>query len=562
MRVENDDKSPMKLLYFLLRSAKRRIAPPILAGIVSGACSTATIAFISDKLTSGEPVTSLSALYLGGLAFTAVVSSLASKVLLIYLAERFFFELQMDLCRQVLCSPLRRLEEIGNPRLLAALSQDVVTISAGLYMVPSLCINVAIVISCLVYLGWLSLTTLAVLLVLSGPVVLGYWRLGRRARATLWHAREELDMAFEHYRELAEGAKELKLHRRRRWSFFSQLLQPTAASYRRQKTLGRTLNEAATSWGQAVYFVFILVLFILAATGHANIKTLTGYAFIALYMKGPIGSLLGATPFLSHASVALQKIEALGLSPAADGIVGDSNNSPAPEPSWKRLNLVGVSYSYTHELDGGNFTLGPIDLTLQPGELIFLIGDNGSGKTTLVKLLTSLYVPEAGEIRMDGVPINSENREDYAQHFSVVFSNYFLFDQLLGLDAPDLDRRARDFLTRLYLDHKVTIEEGILSTTELSEGQRRRLALLTAYLEDRPIYIFDEWAAGQDPQFKNIFYLQILPELKARGKSVLVISHDDRYYHIADRIVKLDEGRIEYDGPVAQVLHSTRSRPI
>jgi putative ATP-binding cassette transporter len=250
----------------------------------------------------------------------------------------------------------------------------------------------------------------------------------------------------------------------------------------------------------------------------------------------------------------------LGLSLAADGIVADSATSPATELPWGRLDLVGVSHTYTHELDGSNFTLGPIDLTLYPGELIFLIGDNGSGKTTLVKLLTSLYLPEAGEIRMDGTPINGNNRESYREHFSVLFSDFFLFDRLIGLDGPDLDRRATDFLVRLYLDHKVTIEDGMLSNIELSAGQRRRLALLTAYLEDRSIYIFDEWAAGQDPRFKDIFYLQILPELKARGKGVLIISHDDRYYHIADRIIKLDDGRIQYDGPVAQVSHSTRSQ--
>lgn len=99
----------------------------------------------------------------------------------------------------------------------------------------------------------------------------------------------------------------------------------------------------------------------------------------------------------------------------------------------------------------------------------------------------------------------------------------------------------------MQLSHKVKIEQGRLSTIDLSQGQRKRLALLTAYLEERPIYVFDEWAADQDPYFKNIFYLELLPQLKARNKTVFVISHDDRYYDIADRLIKLDEGQVVED---------------
>jgi putative ATP-binding cassette transporter len=175
------------------------------------------------------------------------------------------------------------------------------------------------------------------------------------------------------------------------------------------------------------------------------------------------------------------------------------------------------------------------------------VGGNGSGKTTLAKLLAGLYIPESGEIRLNGQLITDDLREHYRQYFSVVFSDFFLFESLLGLDDSELDSKARDYLSKLQLEHKVNLENGVLSTTDLSQGQRKRLALLTAYLENRPIYIFDEWAADQDPLFKEIFYYQLLPELKARNKTVVVISHDDRYYHVADRIVKLDFGEIVRD---------------
>lgn len=173
-----------------------------------------------------------------------------------------------------------------------------------------------------------------------------------------------------------------------------------------------------------------------------------------------------------------------------------------------------------------------------------------SGKSTLVKLLTGLYTPETGTIKFDGQSITEANREWYCQKFSVVFSDFYLFDRLLGLDDFNHDRQTQDYLEQLHLDHKVRIDNGTFSTTALSQGQRKRLALLTAYLEDRAIYVFDEWASDQDPAFKKIFYTQLLPELRSRGKAIVVVSHDDRYFDQADRIVKLDYGKVEYDKQV------------
>jgi putative ATP-binding cassette transporter len=210
---------------------------------------------------------------------------------------------------------------------------------------------------------------------------------------------------------------------------------------------------------------------------------------------------------------------------------------------------VGVTHSYRGEREESGFTLGPIDLTFSAGELVFLVGGNGSGKSTLAKLITGLYIPETGEISLDGQLINDENREWYRQHFSVVFSDFYLFERLLGIGSADIDPQAQDYLVQLQLDHKVQVKDGVLSTTALSQGQRKRLALLTAYLENRPIYLFDEWASDQDPFFKETFYKQLLPELKHRGKTVVVISHDDRYFHLADHIVKLDYGKLKYSNP-------------
>jgi putative ATP-binding cassette transporter len=175
---------------------------------------------------------------------------------------------------------------------------------------------------------------------------------------------------------------------------------------------------------------------------------------------------------------------------------------------------------------------------------VFVVGGNGSGKSTFLKVLTGLYPPQHGEIWLGDTRVSDRTREWYREHFSVVFTDCFVFDTLLGLDASGLDVAATQYLQLLQLDRRVSLRGGELSTTALSQGQRKRLALLTAYLEDRPFYVFDEWAAEQDPQYKDVFYSKLLPDLRQRGKAVVVITHDDRYFHLSDRIVKLEEGRV------------------
>jgi putative ATP-binding cassette transporter len=190
------------------------------------------------------------------------------------------------------------------------------------------------------------------------------------------------------------------------------------------------------------------------------------------------------------------------------------------------------------------FVLGPLSLELHPGELVFIIGGNGSGKSTFVKVLAGLYQPLKGNVTLAGTMITDANREWYREHFSVVFSDYHLFNKLLGQSDSQVDRLASQYLRLLHIDQKVSVQERTFSTIDLSQGQRKRLALVTAYLEDRPIYVFDEWAADQDPQYKEIFYKKLLPDLRERGKLVVVITHDDRYFHLGNQVIKLEDGKV------------------
>lgn len=481
-----------------------------------------------------------------GLAIVALVTSIISQLMLIQLAQQAIFQLRLSLSRQILASDLAHLEKLGTPRLLATLTDDVQAVSDAVRLVPFLCIDIATVLGCLVYITWLSWQVLLlVCVVMVGAIGSCQWLL-RRGRQLLAQAREEQDHLFQQFRAVTEGTKELKLHYSRRYAFLHEALQPTAARFRRYAVSGLTMFAITSSWGKLIFFFAVgFVLFALPAILTINSSTLVSYVLTFTYLMQPMDRLVAQLPVLSRAGIALDKVEALGLSLAQSAEI---QSLPAPiSPDWQRLQLQNVMHTYAGDREDSQFTLGPINLEFRPAELVFIVGGNGSGKSTFAKLLTGLYSPESGEMRLNEQTITAENREWYRQHFSVIFADFYLFDRLLGLDSSTLDAQAQTYLKQLQLDRKVRIEQGVLSTTALSQGQRKRLALLTAYLEDRPIYLFDEWAADQDPAFKDVFYTQFLPELRDRGKTVFVISHDDHYFQVADRLIKLDYGKVEFD---------------
>ena len=519
--------------------------PTIVIGVLAGGASAALMALINTTIATPENLRNGRIGTYVVLVLLMLVSGLMSRIFSALLTQRNGFEVRMQICRQILNAPLRQLEELGQHRVLAVLTDDVPTITGALLQFPQLCINLAILLGCLVYLGWLSTTTLIGLSIFLVVAVASYVIPERAARKYYQRGREEWDQTVKNFRSLTDGNKELKLHAARREAFFTNNLYATAASLRRNYLNGSIIYAVIGSGSQVLYFIFIgLILFLLPRLEPTNTEQLTGSALTVLFMGGPIIAMLNVLPFMSRADIALSKIQSLQKS---FNLKKGDEMIPTAQPAkrWNQLELEGVTHTYRSDRDDSNFILGPIDLTFQPGELVVIAGGNGSGKTTLAKLLAGLYAPESGSIRIDGELVTDENRDRYRQNFSVVFTDFYLFDRLHGLEDSDED--AQMYLERLQLDQKVQIKEGELSTTNLSQGQRKRLALLTAYLEDRSIYIFDEWAADQDPMFKEVFYHELLPELKARGKLALVISHDDRYYGIADRIVKLDYGRIQYD---------------
>ncbi|MHB1560068.1 MAG: ATP-binding cassette domain-containing protein, partial [Isosphaeraceae bacterium] len=276
---------------------------------------------------------------------------------------------------------------------------------------------------------------------------------------------------------------------------------------------------------------------------------------IVLYLMTPIDTIINWVPTLARARASLLKIRALLPEIERQAEL----NAEAPVPTPRRLDparhvesvaLDGAVFTYHDAREDRGFTLGPLDLTLRRGEIVVLAGGNGSGKTTLVKLLAGLYCPERGVVRLDGRPVVDAEITSHRGLFSVVFADGHLFRDLRGLGDDPIDEPARRGLEELGLGSVVSVDDARFSTLDLSQGQRRRLALLSAWLEDRPFCVLDEWAANQDPSFKQLFYGKWLPEMRASGKGLLVISHDEDYFDVADRVIRLHEGRVLEESPL------------
>lgn len=535
----------MGIIWLLVKTSWVSALVAILAGLISGVSSAWVIALINSAIAEGATPSSIALFAV--LVLMVLLTGSVAQFLLIDLAQDAVYQLRLRLSQRILAAPLPQLETLGPSQLLAVLTKDVQTISNTVFIVPSLCINTAIIGGCLIYLGWLSGWVFLIVVVLLVAAIALVQLLINIAQRYLYKARKEVDRLFQHFRSITDGVKELKLHSLRRQQFFTEDLEVTAAASRRYAKRAFKVAAIATGGGQLLFFVLIgLLLFGVPQVVPSAQSSLPAYILTLTYLLGPIKQLIEELPALAEADVSIKKVNAMGLTLAENAEI-DTVVRQTAQIDWHTLELKQVVHTYQGDEPQHRFTIGPIDLTLKAGELVFIVGGNGSGKSTLAKLITGLYAPEAGELQLDGVPIDDANREWYRQHFSAVFSDFYLFDRLLSTQTLTLDTQAQEYLNILELDRKVSVHSGQLSTVSLSQGQRKRLALLAAYLEDRPIYLFDEWAADQDPIFREVFYTQLLADLKQRGKTILVISHDDHYFHVGDRLIKLDYGQIESD---------------
>ena len=461
------------------------------------------------------------------------------------IAEDAIRNIRMRLADKIRRLDLLALEGIGPEEIQGRISRETASIAQTVRPLLNWAQSLLLGIFTLIYITAVSPTAG---LLCAAMIGIGSWihlRNRKSAKEALQKASRYEDNLASSLGGLLKGFKELRINPLKSEDVFQEFA--TAANRVREVRtyVNRQFSDAAVFL--ELFFLALLgvVVFMLPVLSISYSSSITKLVASVIFLTGPLYSAFDLIPVLAQINVTVGNLEALEARLDA-GLAQSGNDreiATPGAPDFKVIRFEGLGFTYpTQERDSG-FQVGPINLELRRGEILFLIGNNGSGKTTLLKLLTALYRPLAGCIRVDGEEIVPANVHAYRNLFSAIFSDFHLFEKLHGLrdTAPE---RVAELLDLMGISHKTSFCDGAFSNINLSTGQRKRLALVVSYLEDKIVHVFDEVAADQDPEFRAYYYETLLPEMKRAGKTVLVVAHDERYFHIADRIFGMDYGQI------------------
>jgi putative ATP-binding cassette transporter len=534
----------VNLIKYLHTQSWKLLLLATVGSVIGGLCGAAMVSTISEAITHAHVRAHLAWTFFG-LCLSYLILKSVSELALLRLTQSATLQLRISLSRKLLNTPLKKLQSMGKVELLVILTKDIDAFIQAFQLLPLAVGNGVIIIGCLAFIGWISIQIFAMFTVGLITCLFCFHFAERRPLAKLAKVREQMDVLYAHFQSLISGSKELQLNKDKGTRFVEQVITPDCMEYKQAYVEGMSGYTLVGNVGTIVFYLVIgVILFLVPLWLPQPAQVLVAVTLVLLYLIRPISEMMFVIPPLRQAGIALKKIQQLddALSPALRS-APDSRAFQGTGPHV--LELRGVYHHYQSQSEDADFTLGPIDLNVKQGEILFIIGRNGSGKTTLAMLLLGLYQPEQGAITLNGIPVDSTNLEGYRQHFAAVFSDFHLFERLLNGMHEGITELASRYVERFQMSHKVKINDGRFSTTALSAGQRKRLALVSSYLEDRPFYLFDEWAADQDPSFRKIFYTELLPDLRSRGKAVIVITHDDTYFSCADRVIKLENGVIQ-----------------
>lgn len=445
--------------------------------------------------------------------------------------------LKERLTRRVLALDLPRLAQIGPDRILTALTRDLTALTGALPVAVGALRTLSFLAASLVFLA--SASPVMALFAVGLTMVLV--RLNRAAVADLSAAEAASDAAEARFLALARqsiaGARELALDRRKADALHNGHLVPAAREAAETRiACGATMTRSLAQW-RTLWFALIGVA-AFAMPAFESLPTVSLVVVILVFARVPLNDLNFQLESLSAAHAALAGLRALEEAlPEAPPAGAD----PVPAPRrFRRLAMSGVTYTHRDADGRATFAFGPVDLEIAAGEIVFVSGDNGSGKSTLLALLCGLLEPEEGRIEIDGIePTPAQLRA----HFAAVLMDYHLFDTLHG--GPDPDPAFVDaLLGEMELSHRVGLDGRRFTTTALSAGERRRLALVAAVCDRRPVLVLDEWTADQSPQFRRRFFETLLPELRARGTTVVAVTHDRPPAGSGDRHLVLKNGRL------------------
>ncbi len=516
-----------------------------LAGVM---LTVGLLAYINRLATQGLPETHWVCLItgLGGLIALCLFNGIV-QIILAKMGSELVARLRRELSKRFIDLEYYKL---GNKKssIFGVLIEDIGRIGPLAILAPQLAYHGSLIFICGIYLISLSTKLFLVLLLGLGIPLCVSFLLVRSTYTQFDAMRRSEAILFEHFHAIADGKKSMMLNRARAEHFHKVVLQPAVEQVKilmQRVYLRWALNGAWSS--AAAYGTVFAVVYLGHAAFALPTDVIVRFVIGALFIVGPLNSLIQAGQPVGSGLSSLRHLErvvGLDLRPKTEEVLNHGVTSPVAT-DWQFIHARDLSYRYPEsEKDQG---VGPFNLSIGRGELVFITGSNGSGKSTLIHLLSSLLPPSSGQLYLDEDPIPYGSRA-YRENFSSVFSDFFLFSHVLDAEGNPLpDARILTLLRELELDHALSVDQGKLSRTDLSTGQKKRLALLQCYAEDREICIFDEWAADQDPRFREHFYLVLLLALKRQGKTLIVISHDDRYFHIADRLIRLEGSRIVSD---------------
>lgn len=537
----------MTIFLFLKKESDKPLLKLGLYTAVSGLSSTGVLAVINMAAQSST-AKSINISYL--LMFVAVVGIFitAQKFILVegvILIEDILNNLRIRLSDKIRRTDLLNIEKIGNNKIYKRLTQELVFISQmSVYLINALQSGIMLIFI-FSYIAYLNLTAAVILLVLLLVGVLLFQKNNKKVYAKLDETNKAEIEYFNSLTDILDGLKEIKLNRKKGNDVFSHYKRLSSVLQKLKVTTGY-LFSANTVFSQAfIYIILGAIVFILPQFNESFSKEIVSTTTAMLFAIGPLTSLVSMIQSYEQLNLSIRNI--YDLENELDQYLNHDEVQPIEGENrftnFNKIELKGLYFEYPNGDGLNTFSIGPIDMTINRGETIFFIGGNGCGKTTLLKALTMLYNKlQSGSIFVDDKLVDTSNYLEYRELYAAIFYDFHLFNKLYGLEMIDPDK-VNALLKLMQIDNKTAFKDDRFTIQNLSTGQRKRLALIVTLLEDKPIYIFDEWAADQDPQFKDYFYDILLKKLKAEGKTVIAVSHDDRYFHVADRVIKMDYGK-------------------
>jgi putative ATP-binding cassette transporter len=532
----------------------KQVPQLIMVSIISGISNMIVILLITSSLKETIELKYLGFYYLITLMIYIAGRKYVESNLINYTRE-LIYNIRMKLVEKIFSTSYQKFEKIDRGRVYSTLNDDVSMVGNSTNMVVGFVTSFITVTGAFLYLAtiafWATLLTLTLVIVISFI----YFNVSKSTQVYFEDARDTQNVFMRLLNGLIDGFKEISLQKDKKLEYKNDI-DKTTSEYKEKTTIANIKFINAFLVGESLLIVLlgIVAFSIPKVFPGIELYTIMSFIVVLLYLNGPLGIIFGSIPTILQLKIAWNRIQDFISEIPANLDLTEEVNILNKE-LVNSIKAENVSFTYDDD-DGGkeNFSVGPINLEVERGQILFIIGGNGSGKTTLAKLITGLYEPSKGKMFINNEVVGTSQVGEY---FSTVFSPCHLFEKMYNVDMTLKSEKVKKYLNVLGLTDKVEIRDNTFSTINLSGGQRKRLALLQCYLEDSPIYLFDEWAADQDPEYRRFFYKELLPEMRMKNKIVIAITHDDHYFDVADKIIKMDMGKVEYvtkDFKVDEVL--------